>query len=146
MIVKERVNEEVNRHPPVSWRHAVILQRTVEIGGAVCMAWIAHVVVIFLGAGHREGVVPPAGVLHNLDQWQHLLVVIFRVQTRHWIGVAHQRAGRCHVKRVLDAFVQFACAEAFKIGTLPPVHIDDLDIIARFYKERFGGLRMHPNV
>ena len=58
----------------------------------------------------------------------------------------HQRARGGHIKRMFNALVEFARIKALEIRTLPPVHINDLDVIAGFHKVAFGGLGVHTNV
>ena len=110
------------------------------------MAGIADIVVILGRAGQREGIVPAAGVLDHFDQRQHVLIIVFRVQARHRVGVFHQRARGGHVERVLDSLVELARCEALEIGALPTVHIEDLDVVARFHEIGLGGGRMNADV
>ena len=145
VVIDAGIEEEVDRHPAAPRRNVVIGQRSVEIGRAVDMAGIADVVIILLRAGHREGVVPPAGVLNDLDQRQHFLIVIFRMQARHGIGMAHEGARRRHVQRMLDPLVQFGGRETFEIGALAAIDILNLDVVARLDEIGFGGGAVHPD-
>jgi hypothetical protein len=88
----------------------------------------------------------PLGVLHHLDQCDHLLIVVFRVQTRHRVGMAHKCARGRHVQRMFHTKIQLARAKALKIFALAPVDIDDLDVTARFDEIRLGGPSMNPDL
>src|SRR5690606_24603875 len=91
MRVDAGVEEEVHRHPARPRAHALVGQRPVEVLRAVGMARIANVVIVFGVAGQREGVVTPAGVLHDLHQRLEVLVVIFGVRPGNGMGMAHRR-------------------------------------------------------
>ena len=110
------------------------------------MAGIADIVVIFRCTGQRERVVPPDGILHHLNQRQKILIKVFRMQPRHGIGMAHQRARSGHIQRVFNAFVQLAGRKALKITALAAIYIDDLNVIARFYKVGLCRGRFHPQI
>ena len=49
------------------------------------------------------------GVLYNLQQRQQVLIIIFRMQTRHRIRVPHQGARRGHIQGMLNALVKLSC-------------------------------------
>ncbi len=70
------------------------------------MARIAHVVIVLGRAGQAEGVVPQAGVLHDLHQRLHILVVVFGHQPGARIGLAHEGSRRGDVKATLDALLE----------------------------------------
>ena len=144
--VDRRVEEEVDGHPAGARRDALVGQRAVEILRAVDVPGIADVVVIFGGAGEREGVVAAARVLHHLDQRLHVLVVIFRMQAGHRVARAHQRAGRRHVERMIAPLVQLARRKALEVGALAAVDVDDLEIVAGLHEIGFRGRRMDAQV
>ncbi len=97
-------------------------------------------------AAREEHVVPPHGVLHHLDQRHPVLIVVFRMQPRHRIGMAHQRARGRHVQGMLDAPVQLAGVKALEIGALPPVDVKDLDVVAGLDEIAFRRRRFHPQI
>ena len=146
VVVQPGIEEEVDRHPAGPPRDPVRRQRGVEIVRTVDVAGIADIVVILGGTGQRKGIVAPAGVLDHLNQRLHLLVIVFRVQTRHRIGMAHQCPGGGHVQRMGNALVQLARGETLEIGALAPVHIEDLDIVAGLDEIGLGSGRMHPDI
>ena len=99
------------------------------------MAGITNVVIIFCRAGHGESVMSANRVLHHFNQR--------RQSPDHniWNAVqASNRRGPSSVRDVVTsngrshAAVDFAGEKHWKSVHLPPVDIENLDVLARFYK------------
>ena len=140
------VEVEIRRHPAGARRDPVLAQRTIEVFRAVGMAGIADVVIVLGGAGQREGIMPPAGILNDLDQRHKVLIEVFRMQTGQRIGMAHGAAGGGDIKRMFDALVELAGREALKIGALAAVDIDDLQIVPGLDEIALRGGGSHPQI
>ena len=146
MGVDVGVEKEVHGHPAGAAIDPMLCQGAVEVVRAVGVAGIADVVIVFRRAGHGEGIVAADGVLHHLDQGDPLLIVVFRVQAGHGIGMAHQRARGGDVERVLDAAVEFAGVKALEIGALAAFDVDDLDVVACFDEIAFRRGGFYPQI
>src|SRR4029078_393738 len=121
---------EVERHPARAWGDAVRRELGVEIVRAVDVTWIALVGVIARVAGKSEGIVASNGVPNHLDQRLHLLIERLGEKAGKRIALAHQRARRGDVERMLNSLVQLARGKALEIRALPPRYVDDLNIFA----------------
>ena len=97
------------------------------------MARIAEVFVIARGTGEAEHVMPPAGVLHDLHQRLMVRRPVFREDTGLGIAVAHQgsRGGRLNLP--LQPFFEGAEGERLKVGTFPPLYVEDLNPLTRLH-------------
>ena len=97
------------------------------------MARIAEVFVIARGAGEAEHVMPPAGVLHDFHQRFVIRRPVFREDAGLGITVAHQgpRGGRLDLP--LQPFFEGAEGERLKVGTLPSLHVEDLNPLTRLH-------------
>ncbi|EKD60275.1 MAG: hypothetical protein ACD_54C00843G0002 [uncultured bacterium] len=146
MGVNRRIEEQVDRHPAGPRRHPMFAQGAVEIVGTIGVAGIADVVVVLCSAGHCESIVAAHSILHHFDQRQPILIVIFRMQARHRIGVAHEGARGGHIQRVFQPLIQLAGGKALKIRTLAAIDVDDLDVVAGFDEIAFGGGGFHPQI
>ena len=89
---------------------------------------------------------PPTGVLYNLDQRQHVLIVIFGMQTRHGIGMFHQCTCRCYVQCMFNPFIQFTCTKALEVRALTTIFVNNLDIVPGLYEKGFGSLCVNTNI
>ena len=95
------------------------------------MAGVSQVLVVARGAREAEGIVAPAGIL---DEFQQRLVidgVILGVQAGARVERAHQGAGGGGVDLAFEAPVEGAQAERLEVGALAPLHVHDLDELAR---------------
>ena len=101
MRVDSGVEEQVHRHPAGAGGNAMRGEHRVEIVRAVHMAGIADLVIVFRRTGHRERIMAAHGVLNDFNQWQPVLIIVFRMQAGHRIGMAHQGARGGHVQRML---------------------------------------------
>jgi hypothetical protein len=142
----EGVVEEVDGRPAHPRADAKALQRRVEVVAAVGVAGKAQVVVILAGAGQGEGVVAADGVLHGFEQGLHAGVEVLGVQAGLGVGGAGQGAGHGGVEAPLVTGLQGRGVEGQQVGTLPPVHVDDLDELPGLHREgpgRGGGHADH---
>ena len=132
-IVQKRVEEVVDRGPAATRADAKGGEFPVDIVGTVDVAGIAHILIIPRGAGQPEGVMPPDGILHDLDQRFVIDGEVFRMQPRHRVERPHQRPRRRRVDFPLKPAVQRAKREGLKIRTLPPLDVKDLDVLPRLH-------------
>ena len=129
-VIDVGIEEQVDRHPALACAHAIGLQRIVEVVGAVHVPGITHVIVVFGRARRPEGVVPPAGVLNDLDQRFEIDVVKLGVQAGCGIRRADHVASGGGIQVAFDTLFQQWCIETLKIRTFATFDVDNLDIVA----------------
>ena len=146
MGINARIEKQVHRHPTRASCNAMLGKRAIEIVRTVGVTRIADIIIIFCGACHRESIMPPNCILHDLDKRQHVLIIIFRMQSRHRIGMAHQRSRRGDVESMFNALIEFACRKALEIRALSTINIDDLNKVACFDEIGFSRCRADPEI
>ena len=142
----ERVVEKIERGPSGARRNPERRDRAVEVVGAVGVPRVAHVCVIFGRTGEHERVMPADSVAYHFHQRLHARVEVFAVQTGPRHRLTHQRA-RC---RGIDAPLLPCCqrcrVEGDEIGTLFPLDIHDLDVVAGGHAIGAGRRCGHPHI
>ena len=86
MFIKGSVEKEIDCHPSSPRGDTMVSQRMIEIVRTIDMPRIADVIIIFGRTGKRKGIMASTGVLNHLNERNHVLVIIFGVQTGHRVG------------------------------------------------------------
>ena len=60
--------------------------------------------------------------------------------------MTHKCSCRGYIKCVFNSFIQLTRAKALEVGTLPPIHVYNLDVVASFYKVTFSSLSVNTDV
>ena len=144
--VEGRVEEEVQRRPPLAGGDRVRLDLHVEVVRAVHVAGIPQVLVVLRVARQGERVVAPDGVADHLDERDHVGVVELAGEPGCRVRVAHERAGDRGVQPSLHAVLQLAPMERQEVGALPTFHVDDLDELAGLHLVARGRGPVDPEV
>ena len=145
-VVEHGVEEEVDGRPPAARPDAEPLALGVDVVRAVRMAGVSQVLVVARGARETERIVAPARILDELEQGLVIDSVVLREEARGGIERAHQGAGGGGIDLALDAPVEGAPAERLEVGALAPLHVDDLDELARPDLVASGGARLNVEI
>ena len=85
------------------------------------------------------------GVLHGFEQGLHAGVEVFGVQAGLRVGGAGQGAGHGGVEAPFVSGLQGHGVEGQQVGTLPPLHVDDLDELPGLHHEGPGRGGRHAD-
>ena len=130
-VIEHGVEEEVDGRPAAARADAEALALGVDVVRAVHVAGVSQVLVVTRRAREAEGIVAPAGILDELEQRLVIDGVVLGVQAGAGVERAHQGAGGGGVDLALQAPVEGAQAERLEVGALAPLHVHDLNELAR---------------